>query len=97
MDEYILINAITNNVQGIKIIDSDAARKIEPNVICKNALWVPSAGIMDSHAIMSKLENLSILNKVSIAYNTEVEDIEFTNKRYKIWLVFKFKKLFYYK
>ena len=82
--EVIKKQAIKNDVEGVKIIDSSIAREIESNVICDKALWVPSAGVMDSHAIMSKLENLSLLNNVSIVYKLEVRNIDFINNEYSI-------------
>ena len=80
----IFILAQQNNVKDIEIIDSVSAKQIEPKVICRKALWIPSTGIMDSHAIMSKLENLSIMNNVSIAYNAEVGNIEHIDDVYKL-------------
>ena len=73
-----------NNVEGIEIIDYLQARKIESKVKCEKALWVPSTGVMDSHAVMSKLENLSIMNNVSIVYNAEVSNIEIKNDIYRL-------------
>ena len=80
----ILSNATKNGLEDIRIISNKEALVIEPNVKCSKALWVPSTGIMDSHLIMSKLENLSLSRDVSIAYNLEVNNIEKKNNYFTI-------------
>ena len=44
-----------NGVSDLKIIDGDAARALEPELYCKQALLSPSSGLVDSHALMLSL------------------------------------------
>jgi len=75
-------NAIKNGLNDVEILDKNQAKDIEKNVRCSYALWVPSTGIVDSHLVMSKLENISIHNGVSFLYNYLVEDIQYKNDEY---------------
>jgi L-2-hydroxyglutarate oxidase LhgO len=45
----------TNGVQGLRLIDPDEARELEPEVHCVAALHSPATGIVDSHALMVAL------------------------------------------
>jgi len=83
------LNDIYNNAKrcglsGLKILNEKEAKKIEERVRCIKALWIPSTGIIDSHGIMSKLENLSILNGVDFAYNYSLKNIMFNNGVYEL-------------
>lgn len=77
-------HAIKCGLIGMKILNKDEAQKIEKKVKCIKALWIPSTGIIDSHGLMSKLENLSILNGVDFAYNYCLDDIKFDNNQYEL-------------
>lgn len=79
-----LKNAINNGLENLEILSELDAKKIEPNISCNKALWIPSTGIMDSHLVMAKLENLSISRDVSILYNLELSVINKTQNGYSI-------------
>jgi L-2-hydroxyglutarate oxidase LhgO len=81
----IKINAEKNGLKNIELITEKEAKTIEPKVKCFAALWFKNSGIMDSHGIMSKLENLAKINDVSFAYNCEVNDIKKETSGYKIF------------
>lgn len=51
-----------NKVQEVKIISGDDARKLEPNVDCIKALYVPSTGIIEPKFVVIKLNLLSKQN-----------------------------------
>ena len=72
-DEKKLLNIYRHakmcGLSGIRILNSKEAKKIEKKIRCVKALWIPSTGIVDSHGLMSKLENISIHNGVDFAYN----------------------------
>ena len=76
-------NSISNNVD-CKILTSIESTNIEPRVKAMQSLWVPSAGIIDTHGLMSKLEYLSINNNVSFLYNESVNDINIDSNNYII-------------
>jgi len=79
----ILLSSYKNGVEA-QIISKKDSLKIEPNVRCKKSLWVPSTGIVDSHLVMSKLENLSLSRDVSILYNLELDSIQKIDSGYSI-------------
>jgi L-2-hydroxyglutarate oxidase LhgO len=47
---------ITNGVEGLELIDGDAARALEPNLFATAAVLSPETGIVDSHALMLALQ-----------------------------------------
>ncbi len=64
--------AADNGVHDLVLVDPAAAREMEPELSCVAALWSPSSGIIDSHALM-----LSYLGEVedrggAIAYASPV-------------------------
>ena len=46
--------ALANGV-AVKMLSADAARQFEPELACTQALWSPTTGIVDSHALMLAL------------------------------------------
>ena len=77
-------NSKENGIEGIKILSSKESKLIEPRVKCFKSLWIPTAGIIDSHGVMSKLENLSISRGVNIAYNTQLTSIDKEDSNYQL-------------
>lgn len=47
--------AQAEGVDDLQLLDRDAARRLEPALACRAALWSPSSGIVDSHALMLSL------------------------------------------
>ena len=78
------INSEKNGIEGVKILSYPESKLIEPRVKCLQSLWIPSTGIIDSHGLMSKLENLSISRGVDIAYNTKLQFIKKENNKFKL-------------
>ena len=87
-DEYSFLSLLRtsndNGVKNVKILSEQESRNIEPRVKCIKSLWIPSTGIVDSHGIMSKLENISLSRGVSIAYKTELKSIHLKNSIYNL-------------
>lgn len=50
--EAIRARAEANGVTDLELIGPDRVRDLEPEVVCTAALWSPSSGIIDSHALM---------------------------------------------
>ena len=82
--EVVLSRSINNGLKGVEILSRNKSLNIEKNINCKKSLWVPSTGIIDSHLIMSKLENLSLSKDVSIIYNLELNTIKKSKDLYVI-------------
>ncbi len=64
-----------NRVPGIRMVSGDYVREREPNVVAQSALWVPSSGIVEAAAYVTKLKELSEKNGTNYLCNTKVEDI----------------------
>jgi len=54
--QAILKQAQINGVEGVEIIDAEAARRLEPALACLAAMNSPETGIIDSHRYMLALE-----------------------------------------
>lgn len=59
--ERIRRKAAENGVTDLELWDAARARALEPELFCTGALWSPSTGIIDSHALM-------------LAYQGDLED-----------------------
>jgi len=61
-----------NGVEGLELIDANAARAMEPELVCLGALYSPETGIVDSHAYMLALRGDLEDAGGAIALNTPV-------------------------
>ncbi len=59
-----------NGVEGLEMIDGNAARALEPQLSCVGALHSPETGILDAHAYMLALRGELEDAGGSIAFNT---------------------------
>jgi L-2-hydroxyglutarate oxidase LhgO len=74
----------TNGVVGLKILEQDEIRKIEPEIFAIAALYSPETGIIDSHKLMRHLLNFSKDKGVTFAFNSEVTKISTAKDGYKV-------------
>ena len=59
-------NGEQNGLKGLKILNSEELKKIEPNVVAVRALLVPEAGIIDYKQLTNKLaDKIVSINKLS--------------------------------
>ena len=75
---------VKNGVKGLEILNYEDAKKKEPFVKCKNALWVPSTGIVDSHGLMQSLESHCQTKGVVIQYNSEILSLDYDSLKYSL-------------
>ena len=80
----LLENSKENKIKNVKVLSGKESKKIEPRVKCIKSLWIPSAGIIDSHGVMSKLENISLTRDVNFAYNTRLKSIKREDSSYSL-------------
>jgi L-2-hydroxyglutarate oxidase LhgO len=52
----IVARAAANGVGDLVLLDADEAKAMEPALQCLGAVWSPSTGIVDSHALMLSLQ-----------------------------------------
>ncbi|MEI7804192.1 MAG: NAD(P)/FAD-dependent oxidoreductase [Hyphomicrobiales bacterium] len=64
-----------NGIEGLRLIDGNEARALEPALTCVAALISPETGIIDSHAYMLALRGDLEEKGGAIAFNTPVEAI----------------------
>ncbi|MBC8385763.1 MAG: NAD(P)/FAD-dependent oxidoreductase [Candidatus Cloacimonetes bacterium] len=72
-------NGEKNGVQGLRIIEKEECRELEPQVKAIKGMFVPSTGIVDTHKLMQKLEIEAENNDAFTVYDMEVKAIEKTD------------------
>jgi L-2-hydroxyglutarate oxidase LhgO len=69
---------LENGVDDLRLLSKEEIKTLEPNIRAEEAIYSPSTGIIDSHALMNNLA-LQFKNQHGhIAYNTELIDIDKT-------------------
>jgi L-2-hydroxyglutarate oxidase LhgO len=84
--EGIRQTAVGNGVDDLVVIDRDQISEMEPNIFALRALFSPSTGIIDSHALMKQFETNTINNGGHIVYGSEVTGIKRIENGYEITL-----------
>jgi L-2-hydroxyglutarate oxidase LhgO len=82
--EILLDRGQRNGVEGLRILSKHDMRELEPNVGGVAALFSPSTGIIDSHALMKYFVAQAIEGGVQIAYHTKAVAIEKVAEGYKV-------------
>jgi L-2-hydroxyglutarate oxidase LhgO len=76
--EGIYGQALTNRVEGVRLLEGAEARALEPNLTCVAALLSETTGIVDSHALMLALQgDIEDLGGI-VALTSSVERMERT-------------------
>jgi L-2-hydroxyglutarate oxidase LhgO len=73
-----------NGCPGIRMLDKNEVKELEPNVFCKRALFVPMTGICDTHQYMKSLVTNIENNDAFIVYGMEVVSIQRENEYYRL-------------
>jgi L-2-hydroxyglutarate oxidase LhgO len=68
--------AAANGVDDLRLLDRDQARRLEPALECDAALWSPSSGIVDSHALMLSLLGRAEAGGATLALRSRFERAE---------------------
>lgn len=78
---------IENGVEGLRILERDELRAMEPNLSddAVAALYAPTAGIVCPFGLNIALAENANANGVEFHFDTEVEDIEKTNEGFRIY------------
>ncbi len=82
--EALLKNGERNGIKGLRLLSRQEIKKLEPNVEGIAAIFSPTTGIIDSHALMLNFLNLAIEQGAQIAYKSKVVDIEKTLDGYSV-------------
>ncbi|MEO0603326.1 MAG: FAD-dependent oxidoreductase, partial [Myxococcota bacterium] len=78
-------NAAASGVHDLAWLDATEARRLEPEVACVAALWSPSSGIVDSHALMQRLEADLVHAGGTVVLETTVDRIEVSTGAPRVW------------
>ena len=73
--EKLYQRGIQHGLEGLRKLTYEEAKLIEPNVKCREALFVEQTGITDYTLIAKKLLDLAIQNNVKIQYNARVTEL----------------------
>ncbi|OWY98721.1 L-2-hydroxyglutarate dehydrogenase [Phytophthora megakarya] len=71
--QSILKRGLQNGVNDLKLLNQIEARAIEPLVDCREAVFSPSTGIVDSHGLMLALQGDAEKNGTMVARATAVQ------------------------
>ena len=85
--EGIRQTAIRNGVNDLVMFGKEQIAELEPNIFAVKAIYSPSTGIVDSHALMKQYETNAINNGCQIVYGSEVTGIKQIQNGYKIELL----------
>ena len=68
--ETLLTCGLTNGVDDLRLLDQRQALDLEPALACVAALYSPSTGIVDSHALMLALQGDAEAAGATVAFHT---------------------------
>lgn len=72
------------NGVDLTMIDRDQISRMEPNIFALGALWSPTTGIIDSHALMKRLETNFLNNDGQVSYKSRADRISRIKGGYEI-------------
>ena len=82
--DTLLKNGSKNGIDNIIIMSAKEVLEIEPHINARAAVFIPSAGIIDSHCLMKYYQSKAKSSGVMITYGSEVKEIEKTSQGYRI-------------
>jgi L-2-hydroxyglutarate oxidase LhgO len=72
----VLATALGSGGEGVRLVHKAEIRDLEPNVEADAAIYCPTTGIVDSHALLQHYEAEALSHGVDIARNAEIVGIE---------------------
>lgn len=82
--EVIKKQAEANGVTDLEVLDEADIKKLEPHIRAKQALYSPGTGIVNSHTLMTRLEELARQGGVLTAYCHRVTAVEPLGSGYQV-------------
>ncbi|WP_298275443.1 NAD(P)/FAD-dependent oxidoreductase [Ferroplasma sp.] len=80
--QKLMRNGNDNGIAGLKMLDSDGIKRLEPAVSAERAIYVPSTGIVEPDDLMNRFYADITRNGAVVAMNTEVTGIKQVNGGY---------------
>lgn len=62
---------LANGVPGLEMLSAGEVNKIEPNIRCRSAVYLPSTGILDTHGLMKAFHREGEANGAMYAFGVE--------------------------
>ncbi len=69
-------NAISMGVPGLRLVEPEEIKSLEPEVPVLSAIFSETTGIVDSHGLMQKLFDLGQENGVMYSFDNEIQTIK---------------------
>ncbi|MFA5055624.1 MAG: NAD(P)/FAD-dependent oxidoreductase [Dehalococcoidia bacterium] len=82
--ESLLDNGLRNGVEGLRMVSRRELKSLEPEVEGVAALFSPTTGVMDAHALMRYFLSMVQDAGAHIAFNTEVVAVERAVDGYRV-------------
>ena len=82
--EALLDQGRRNGAKGLTMLSAEEIKELEPNVEAVAAIFSPSSGIIDSHALMKYFLNRAKEKGAEIAYKSKVIGIERLSDGYEV-------------
>ncbi|MBA4313198.1 MAG: NAD(P)/FAD-dependent oxidoreductase [Chlorobiaceae bacterium] len=82
--EILYRRGIENGVEGLQLLTQSMANKIEPEIKCFSAIYLPSTGIIDSHQLMKSYIVEAKENGAEIGFGIEFVGGERKKGQYKL-------------
>ena len=81
--DFLLVNAKTNSIRGIKELNISQIEKLEPEIIAKSGLLVESTGIISSHQLMNAFFRISSNESHDFLFRSKVIGVKKIDNYYK--------------
>ena len=82
--ERLMKNGEDNNVEGLKFLDRDAIKSLEPEIDAQRAIYSPSTGIVEPFDLINLFYRQTVNNKAEIVTGTEVSSIRQIDSEYEL-------------
>lgn len=82
--DRLMRNGEDNGVEGLRLLDREEIRQMEPNVVAEKALYTPSTGIIEPDELMQHFHAQMANNGAILATGTEVTGLENTGSGYRL-------------
>lgn len=73
-----------NGVDDLIWLSGEEARRLEPELVCRTAVFSPSSGIVDSHALMLALQGDAEAHGAQCAFRTKVTGVSRVNDGFEV-------------
>lgn len=82
--EVLFTQGVENGIEGIKMLNKDEIKGLEPHIKAYQAIFLPTSGIIDSHSLMEYFLSKAKAHGSDIIYSSEIIGIDMIKDEYKI-------------